>query len=591
MNDSSGLRDKGSSRWALSPVLWGLLLLLQPMVSGYGQTVAAYHNRADQALQSFLLKFWDGGSQYLRNLYPNDGSLTGYWTYAHGWDAVMDGVERTGGQQYSGWIETLYLGQNQRGWTDNYYDDECWMGTTLTRAYDLTGNIKYLNQATSLYADIMTGWDTTCCGLIPGGMWWDKTKTQKATAANAGAALLGARLYLHTGNSAYLNFAEKVYGYWFTNMVNGTTYQVCDHIQTNGTKVCWKFTYNEGLMIGASVALNQATGDSTYLARAYNIANFMISSEVTTTTNGHVLYDGDNTGCGGDCHEFKGPAYRYLMQLYATNTTQVQYLNVLRSSANSIWYTALNPTSTVFSVNWAGPFQTNVDQAQDNAACIALNRFAEQNGVYPGSGLPANQYEAENATLHNVGIEALYGAYTGWGYIAGWNANNTSVDFNVNCPTSGWYALSLRYAAGAGNASRLIAVNGANAFVNLSFGNTRVWSSYNTNTVTWNLPTGQNTITVAFNSAYGSANWLNLDNLTVIPIQILIAAPAVSQSGVVHLTWTAAPAVSYRPQFRSTLSAGTWTDLTVPVVATGPTASADDLSGLGVGRYYRVVTP
>jgi predicted alpha-1,6-mannanase (GH76 family) len=573
--------------------LWTLLLLLllDPLCSGYGQTVATNHNRADQALQSFLLKFWDGGAQYLRNLYPNNGSLTGYWTYAHGWDAVMDGVERTGGQQYSGWIESLYLGQNQRGWIDNYYDDECWMGTTLTRAYDLTGNVKYLNQATSLYADIMTGWDTTCCGPIPGGMWWDKAKTQKATAANAGAALLGARLYLRTGNSLYLNFAQQVYGYWYTNMVNATTYQVSDHILTDGTKVWWKFTYNEGLMIGASVALNQATGDSTYLTRAYNIGNFMVSSEVTTTTNGHVLYDGDNSGCGGDCHEFKGPAYRYLMQLYATNTTQVQYLNVLRSSANALWNTALNPTSTVFSVNWAGPFQTNVDQAQDNAACIALSRFAQQNGLYPGSGLPANQYEAENATLHNIGIEALYGAYTGWGYIAGWNANNTSVDFNVNCQTGGWYALSLRYAAGAGNASRLITVNGANAVVNLGFGNTGAWSSYNTNTVTWNLPAGQNTITVAFNSAYGSANWLNLDNLTVIPIQILLATPSVSPSGMVHLSWTAAPGVSYRPQYRNTLSAGTWTDLTAPVVATGPTASTDDRSGLSAERYYRVVTP
>src|SRR5271169_6274235 len=120
-------------------------LLLQTPACCFGQTAATYHNRADQALQSFLLKFWNGGSQYLGNTYPSDGSLTGYWTYAHGWDAVMDGVERTGGQQYSGWIESLYLGQNQRGWTDNYYDDECWMGTTLTRAYDLTGNTKYLN--------------------------------------------------------------------------------------------------------------------------------------------------------------------------------------------------------------------------------------------------------------------------------------------------------------------------------------------------------------------------------------------------------------------------------------------------------------
>ncbi len=566
-------------------------LLLKPALCVFGQSAATYHSRADQALQSFLLKFWNGSSQYLRNNYPSDGSLTGYWTYAHGWDAVMDGVERTGGQQYAGWIESFYLGQNQRGWINNYYDDECWMGATLTRAYDLTGDLKYLNQATALYADIMAGWDTTCCGAVPGGLWWDKAHTQKATAANAGAALLGARLYLRTGNSVYLDFARQVYAWWYTNMVNPATYQVCDHILPDGTKVWWKFTYNEGLMIGASVTLNQATGDLSYLGNANNIANFMINNEVTSTTNGPVLYDGNNTGCGGDCHEFKGPAYRYLMQLYARNPSQGQYLYVLRSSANSIWNMALNPTSTVFSVNWAGPFQTNGDQAQNNAACIALNRFAQQNGTYPGSGLPANQYEAENATLHKTGIDAFYGSFTGWGYIAGWNADGTSVDFNVNCATGGVYALSFRYAAGAGNAGRRITVNGVNAFSNLAFANTGAWSAYSTNTVTCSLLAGRNTVTVAYNAAAGSANWLNLDNLTVIPLQIVLASPAVLPAGTVRLSWTAVAGVSYRPQYRNTLAAGAWTDLTAPVLATNTTASAEDRSGLAAARFYRVVTP
>lgn len=569
--------------------IWALIIC--PLLPCFCQPATTYHDRADLALQSFLLKFWSGASQYLLNNYPSNGSLTGYWTYAHGWDAVMDGIERTGGQQYSGWIESFYEGQNQRGWIDNYYHDECWMGTTLTRAYDLTGNAKYLNQATALYADIMTGWDTTCCGTAPGGPWWDKTKTQKATAANAGAALLGARLYRRTGNSLYLNFARQVYGYWYTNMVNPSTHQVCDHILPDGTKVWWKFTYNEGLMIGASVALNEATGDNTYLSRAIGIANFMVSSEMTSTTNGPVLYDGDNSGCGGDCHEFKGPAYRYLMQLFARDQSQGQFLYPLRASANSIWNMALNPTSTVFSVNWAGPLQTNADQAQDNAACIALSRYAQQDGPYPGSGLPASQYEAENATLHNLGVEAIYGAFTGWGYVAGWNANGTSVDFNVNCPTGGLYALSFRYAAAAGNAGRLVAINGANAFPNLSFTGTGSWSTYKTNTVVSNLPGGTNTISVTFNSGYGSANWLNLDNLTVIPIQIQLTSPTLSPAGTVHLAWTAVAGISYRPQYRNALNAGAWTDLAAPFVATGPTASADDLSGLGSTRYYRVISP
>jgi predicted alpha-1,6-mannanase (GH76 family) len=48
-------------------------------------------------------------------------------------------------------------------------------------------------------------------------------------------------------------------------MVNPVSFQVCDHINPDGTKVWWKFTYNEGLMIGASVELNEATGAAMYL--------------------------------------------------------------------------------------------------------------------------------------------------------------------------------------------------------------------------------------------------------------------------------------------------------------------------------------
>ena len=189
-------------------------------------------------------------------------------------------------------------GQDQRGWFSGYYDDECWMTLALLRAYDLTGDLRYLNQAEALYSDIETGWDTSCCGPGKGGMWWDKAHTQKATAANAGAALAGTRLYLRTGNTSSLDFAEQVYSYWRSNMLNSATFQVADHILPDGSKVWWRFTYNEGLMIGASVELGEATGDSTYLTNAHKIAGFMVTHEIASTGHGYFLYDGSNSDCG-----------------------------------------------------------------------------------------------------------------------------------------------------------------------------------------------------------------------------------------------------------------------------------------------------
>jgi predicted alpha-1,6-mannanase (GH76 family) len=567
-------------------------LSLGSAANSVAQSVATYHNQADQALQSFLVKFWNGGQQYLRNKYPDDGSLSSFWTYANGWDAVMDGVERTGGQQYAGMIETLYLGQNERTWTNDYFDDECWMTLALIRAYDLTSNSNYLNQAESIYADIQTGWETNCCGATPGGVWWDKAHTQKATASNAGAALAGVRLYRRTASSSYLTFAQQVYSYWFSNMVDSSTFQVIDHIQFDGTKVLWRFTYNEGLMIGASVELSAATGNASYLTNANNIAGFMISNEVTPTSYGKVLYDGTDSGCGGDCHQFKGPAYRYLSLLYAVDTSKTNYYNVLKASADAIWNRARDTNATIFAVNWAGPVQSTVDELQDNAACMALNRFAELYGTYPGPGIPANQYEAENGVLHNIGLEANGSGFTGWGYIAGWNGDGQWVDFKVNCALPGLRTLAFRYAAGAGDASRLIYINGSNVFPNLSFPGTGAWTTYNTVIVSNALPAGMNTISVIYNSSLGNSNFLNLDNMTVTDMeQFQITGINLSPTGTVHITWGALSGQTYSVQYKNAATDLVWTNSGGPVTATGTAASVDAPAGTNSERFYRITEP
>src|SRR5450755_3044779 len=220
---------------------------------------------ADTALGATLSNFWSGADQYLRATSPSDGSLTGYWTYAQILDAVLDGVERTGGQRFSGLIRAFYEGQAAHGWLDDYYDDETWLTLALMRAFDLTGDAMYLNTAEMIYKDVMTQWDTTCCAPHLGGIWWDKKKTQKATASNAGPALAGVRLASRTGNSTYLDFAKQVYAFWLSDMVDQTTFAIYDHLNLDGTRGAGSLTYNHGLMMAAALELNGATGDAQYL--------------------------------------------------------------------------------------------------------------------------------------------------------------------------------------------------------------------------------------------------------------------------------------------------------------------------------------
>ncbi len=152
--------------------------------------------------------------------------------------------------------------------------------------------------AQALFDDIMqNGWDETCCGSTPGGVWWDTAHTQKATASNAGPVIAGVLLHQLApgGCDKCLSFAQMVYDFWWQHMVNATSHQVCDHMDAHGQQLWWRFTYNEGLMIGAGISLWQATGNVTYLQQSQQVAAFQLANEVANTSAGAQVANIINT--------------------------------------------------------------------------------------------------------------------------------------------------------------------------------------------------------------------------------------------------------------------------------------------------------
>ena len=480
-----------------------------------GPDLALAHGRADAALEAMLLRFWTPGSAYLSADAPQAGTLTGYWTFAQALDAVLDGSERTRRAHFAGWIEGLYLAQDARGWSRDFYDDENWMALALIRAYDQTSDAKYLARAKTLYADIEAAWDTTCCGAHPGGIWWDRPHTQKATASNAGPVITGVLLAARTGDTSYLDFAKRTYDFWLANMVDPTTHAVTDHIKPDGTLVKYRFTYNEGLVIGAATALYHATNDPKYLGDAHDVAGYMLSAETKMTPDGRVLFDGDNSHCNGDCQQFKGIGYRYLAELFAADPSHTEYMDVLDASARAAWDFARGG-GDLFAPDWAGPAMapaspTSID-AQSSAA-MALSIYASMLGADPAAA--STSYEAEDGVVHAIGLEASHTGFTGWGYLAGWKGDGQWVDFHVEVATAGTYHLGLRYAAGAGDASRLVYANGANVVANFALPSTGSWNTWQTATTDVTLPAGKSTISIIYNSSQGSTNYVNLDAITV----------------------------------------------------------------------------
>ncbi|KAG2392696.1 hypothetical protein C9374_011421 [Naegleria lovaniensis] len=353
--------------------------------------------RASLAVQSFLSKFYDPQQKYFRDQYTfnqqQQSPLTGYWTFAQGFNAIVDNAFRVSRNftnanndlsfpHYVKLISDLYTGQDNIGWERPYIDDMNWMALTLFWSYQLTRNQTYLERCLYLYSKIVVNWDDTCCGSMKGGIWWDYAHSQKATASNAGPSLLSSLLYQETREEHYLKFSTQVFSFWYDHMVNKSDNSVCDHISAqNGFKECqWRFTYNEGLMIGAATHLFQMTRNETFLQIATNIANFMITQEVIDSkVGGPVLFDGIN--CVSDCMQFKGIGFRYLtfLQSQLKDKNLSMYLkiqNVLQNCVESLWNVARTNELNLFSVQWQGPSQ-EVDskfyQAQMNSAVMAFS--------------------------------------------------------------------------------------------------------------------------------------------------------------------------------------------------------------------------
>ena len=189
------------------------------------------------------------------------------------------------------------------------------------------------------------------------------------------------QLYGYLKDASYATFAVRVYTYWLDNMVNKANYQVCDHINPNGEKVWWVFSYNEGLMLGASVEMYRLTKNTTYLNIAQKIVDFIRTAEtILDTKYGTVLFDG--SGCSGDCNEFKGITFRYLTEFYKLQTElnltgDRDSLAFLQSNVNALWNLARN-SNNLFATNWLGPplaIGQSCYQSQQNSAVMALNLF------------------------------------------------------------------------------------------------------------------------------------------------------------------------------------------------------------------------
>ncbi|WP_308637565.1 glycoside hydrolase family 76 protein [Paenibacillus silvisoli] len=344
-----------------------------------GGADSVWAERAELAQQELATSFWDEKRGLFNNAAPCIAQLCtdpfNYWWLAHGVDALVDGYERTGDERYAEEIGKLYQGildRNAGVFINDYYDDMEWMALAMLRAFDATKEERYKGAAAELWKEIQGGWNDE----MGGGIAWRKEQLDyKNTPANAPAAILAARMYLHTNDEADLAWAKKLYDWQKQTLVDPETGLVWDGINRQGDGVIdkdWKFTYGQGVFIGAGVELYRITKEQAYLDDALRTAG-NLKQDFLSPATGMLPSEGD-----GDGGLFKGVLVRYIGELIQTEPSMKKELrDMLLTNADSLWEYGKGKGKALFSNSWAQTPDEVVQLSTQLSAVMLLEQAAK----------------------------------------------------------------------------------------------------------------------------------------------------------------------------------------------------------------------
>ncbi len=292
---------------------------------------------------------------------------TGWWNSGNALIALTDYMIATGDHRYAWVLENTFTTKRlaARGdFTNDFIDDTGWWALAWLRAYDLTGDPRYLQTAQRDVDFMWSSYDDVCGG----GLYWTVHREYKHAITNElfiqAAAELGARM--GDAGSVYLDRAVSMWD-WFeaSGMINGRN-MVNDGLEpatcrTNSGPI---WTYNQGVVLGGLVALARGTGDDAYLQRARQLAD-------ASTTSGAIHVDGvltencEQDGCDADGPSYKGIYVRYLGELNRALPDH-PYSGYLAGQAATAY--AHNRTSgDEYGLHWAGPIRDVSGATQQSA--------------------------------------------------------------------------------------------------------------------------------------------------------------------------------------------------------------------------------
>ena len=284
------------------------------------------------------------------------------------------------------------------------YDDQGWWGLAWAKAYELTGDPRFLLRSAAIFDYLVQhSWDEKVCG---GGCWWSSAAVYKNSVTNQLFFTLSARLQIHAAvlvrlgavptNTYLLGWARKAWAWLSTGggapLLNKAVGLYSDGLTKDGRcrsngdpadpfdgDVGAIWSYNQGVVMSGLAALGALTNDSALLTNADNlfvsVVAHMTSPELehgggggggggvnSSSSSGaaHVLVERScngskvehrGTGCDENQVMFKGAFMRHLGYLhrapFGLNVAQKQqYIRFADENADWVWWHARLETTT-----------------------------------------------------------------------------------------------------------------------------------------------------------------------------------------------------------------------------------------------------
>lgn len=279
------------------------------------------------------------------------------WQAANALTAIIQYMQSSGSRAYLSDINATYMihAGEPHPYVRKYYDDEGWWALAWIKAYDETGDYRYLTLSRNLFANLTRGW-TRSCG---GGVLWAKFSPYKNSITNE--LFLRIAIELHNrvpGDTYYKRWALREWA-WFRSsgmlrpsglVVDGEDPATCSPMLNSPT-----WTYNQGMLIGGLLALHGITHQRTLLATAEKVASAVIHSPALSPHG--ILQEpaacGSTRTCFNDSPTFKGLFVANLKQLY-NHVHVAAYQRYLLRNLASMW--AHDRRGAAFGESWQGPF-------------------------------------------------------------------------------------------------------------------------------------------------------------------------------------------------------------------------------------------